>query len=220
MKNYKHIIWDWNGTLFDDVNLCVETINWLLTKYNLPTITLEKYRDIFSFPVRNYYEKAGFDLKIYDFNAIGKEWMDEYERRKSEIIISDGTISIIKKLNKKGIEQSILSAYSENTLIQLVEGFGIRKYFKHVIGLDNIYAESKLDPARRLFEKLSRYSNFGIKNQILLIGDTEHDFEIANEFGIDCILLTTGHQSPARLRKCNVPVFDSLQEVYEYLIQD
>lgn len=49
-KNIKHIIWDWNGTLFDDVDICVDNINWLLKKYNLPEITKEKYREIFTFP--------------------------------------------------------------------------------------------------------------------------------------------------------------------------
>ena len=54
IKNYQHIIWDWNGTLLNDVKLCADIMNNLLKTRSLPTITLEKYREIFTFPVKDY----------------------------------------------------------------------------------------------------------------------------------------------------------------------
>ena len=61
---YKHIIWDWNGTLLDDTWLCVEGINNSLKKRSLQTITKEIYRKVFSFPVEDYYKRLGFDNLI------------------------------------------------------------------------------------------------------------------------------------------------------------
>ena len=61
MKIYNHIIWDWNGTLLNDRWLCVEAINQALNKRNLPMLTEGKYKDVFSFPVEDYYKKVGFD---------------------------------------------------------------------------------------------------------------------------------------------------------------
>ena len=53
----KRIVWDWNGTLLNDVNLCFECINRLLVSKNLdPLINLSAYRDIFEFPIQNYYK--------------------------------------------------------------------------------------------------------------------------------------------------------------------
>lgn len=207
-KNIKHIIWDWNGTLFDDVDLCVDNINWLLRKYNLPEITKEKYRAIFTFPVIEYYRRAGFDLEKLDFKFIGKEWMDRYEQRKFEAKLSDGAEEIIKYFFDKGIEQSILSAYSEYTLIEIVERFGLKKYFKIIVGLDNIYAESKIDLGKKLMEKLNLNSK-----SILLIGDTVHDYEVAKELGCKCVLIASGHQSKTELEKCSCIVFDSLNSL-------
>ena len=43
---YKHIIWDWNGTLLNDAWLFVEIMNGVLDNRNMDTITLEKYRKI------------------------------------------------------------------------------------------------------------------------------------------------------------------------------
>ena len=68
---YKHIIWDWNGTLLNDTWLCVEGINKSLEKRSLQTITEEIYRKVFSFPVEDYYKRLGFDFKKEPFEVPG-----------------------------------------------------------------------------------------------------------------------------------------------------
>lgn len=208
LKKIKHIIWDWNGTLFDDVDLCVENINWLLKKYNYEPITKERYKEIFTFPVIEYYRRAGFDLEKLDFTRIGKEWMDRYEQKKYQAKLADGALEIVKNFLNKEIKQSILSAYSENTLIEIVERFGLKSYFTYIVGLDNIYAESKINLGKRLLQIIN--SN---NDEILLIGDTVHDFEVAQELGCKCILLSSGHQSRKELEKCGVEVFDELRDL-------
>ena len=208
LKKIKHIIWDWNGTLFDDVDLCVENINWLLRKYNYEPITKERYKEIFTFPVIEYYRRAGFDLEKLDFTRIGKEWMDRYEQKKYQAKLADGALEIVKNFLNKEIKQSILSAYSENTLIEIVERFGLKSYFTYIVGLDNIYAESKINLGKRLLQIIN--SN---NDEILLIGDTVHDFEVAQELGCKCILLSSGHQSRKELEKCGVEVFDELRDL-------
>ncbi|RPI73068.1 MAG: HAD family hydrolase, partial [Ignavibacteriales bacterium] len=116
--NYKHIIWDWNGTLLNDVGLCVEIINEVLNKRNITNLTLDKYRDIFTFPILNYYINAGFDFTKYSFEEVGLEWMNEYERRKRECLLHTGAEEILNQLKEKNIGQSILSAYHKDTLLE------------------------------------------------------------------------------------------------------
>ncbi len=209
-NNFRHIIWDWNGTLFDDVGLCVDNINWLLRKYDLPEITKERYREIFTFPVIDYYKRAGFDLQKLDFKKIGKEWIDRYEQKKFEAKLVAGAQEIINYFYERGIEQSILSAYSDYTLKEIVREFGLEKYFKHIVGLDNIYAESKIDLGKKLIDKLEINSD-----SILLIGDTVHDYEVSVELGCSCILVSSGHQSRKELEKCNARIVDNLNELKE-----
>ena len=60
-KQYKHILWDWNGTLLDDSWLCVEVLNGLLKESGKPTITHETYKEHFNFPVIHFYEFLGFE---------------------------------------------------------------------------------------------------------------------------------------------------------------
>jgi len=208
IEKYKHIIWDWNGTIINDVDLCVELINWLLKEKKLKTITKEEYKDIFTIPVKNYYAALGFDFEEEPFQIIGKRWMDAYEQRKFECTVYDGVVEVMEKVKKLGIGQSILSAYSQHTLEEMVEHFGLTKYFTHIVGLDNIYAAGKLHLGKDLMKRLGNG-----KGETLLIGDTEHDFEVATEIGADCILSSNGHQSREKLEVLSTPVLDNLNKL-------
>lgn len=209
IREYKNIIWDWNGTMLDDVELCVDVGNNLFRRKNLPLISVEKYKSIFTIPVKNYYIAVGFDFSKESFEVVGKEWMDEYEERKYEAPLFDGLIKVMEKFNDLGINQSVVSAYKQDKLQTMIEKFDLKKYLDNIIGLDNIYAAGKVHLAQNLVEKVgSGNGNF------LLIGDTVHDFEVANSVGADCILIASGHQSKNMLEDTGVRTFDSLIDFY------
>lgn len=210
IKNYKHIIWDWNGTILNDVDLCVELINGLLKERNLRTISKDDYKSIFTIPVKNYYAALGFDFEKESFEIVGRQWMNEYERRKFECKVYSGVVDVMEKIRGWGIGQSILSAYSQHTLDEMTAHFGLLKYFSHIVGLDNIYAAGKLHLGQQLIKKLGNG-----KGETLMIGDTEHDFEVAEEMGADCVLLSSGHYDKKRLEKLGVTVLDSITGLLE-----
>lgn len=208
LTQYKHIIWDWNGTIFNDVKLGVDIINKLLSERGLKTITVEYYRNIFTIPVKDYYTKLGFDFNKEKFEIVGKLWIDEYEKRKFECQLYEGINELLEKISRFGIGQSILSAYSQHTLEEMVEFYKLTKYFTHIVGLDNIYAASKLRLGIDLMQRLGNG-----KGETLLIGDTLHDYEVAAEIGADCILVANGHQSKNVLLKSGSKVIDNIIEL-------
>lgn len=208
----KHIIWDWNGTLFNDVNLCVELGNELFRSRGLPEMTIERYREIFSLPVIRYYEKAGFDFTIESFEKLGREWMDNYESRKYECSLYNEVPDVLKKISLLGINQYVLSAYSHNDLVSIIEHYEIIEFFSNIKGLHNIYADSKLHLGLELIEEINSHPD-----TILIIGDTHHDFDIAKELRVKSVLFSGGHQSEGKLNKFGVPVISSHNEIIEYL---
>ena len=135
IKKYKHVIWDWNGTIFSDVELGIEIINGLLHRRGLPLLDVVSYRATFTIPVRDYYAGLGFDFAQEPFEVVGKLWMDEYERRKFECGLYEGIVGVLDTIRDRGIGQSILSAYSQHTLDEMVDHYGLRKYFTHIAGL-------------------------------------------------------------------------------------
>lgn len=208
----KYLIWDWNGTLFNDVDLGVSIINNLLKNNNLPPITYDRYRNIFTFPVYKYYQEAGFDFNKISFEILGRMFIEQYERRKFEMNLFEGAREILHYAKDKGIKQSILSAYKHDTLIEVLQHYDILKFFENVSGLDNIYAGSK----ERLGLDLRKKINLN-KEEILFVGDTLHDADVAKAMNVECILISNGHQSPEKLKANGNVVISSISELKNFI---
>jgi len=209
-KQYDHIIWDWNGTLFNDVELCAGIMNVLLTQESLPNISTQKYKEIFTFPVEEYYKIAGHTFERKSFEVLGKQFMIEYELRKDNCQLYPGVLKLLALLDEKSISQHLLSAYEQQSLNNILKYYSIDNYFQNIVGLDNIYASGKLDLANKLARKIHSVGKAG---NILLIGDTIHDYEVAKEINSECILLSHGHQNEERLLKLEIPIAKNFDEL-------
>ena len=208
LRKYKHIIWDWNGTLIDDVWLVVDIMNKMLKKRNLPGIDSKRYREIFDFPVMDYYAKLEFDFSNESFEDLTVEFISEYYTRFNECKLFDKVEEVLKKIRNMGISQSILSASEENILVEKVKYYGIDKYFCRIMGLENHYAESKVERGKKWIAELNLNPQ-----DVLLIGDTAHDYIVSKYIGSDCLLIANGHHNYERLAKLGVEVINSLKEI-------
>ena len=212
INNYKHIIWDWNGTLLNDVEFCKTIINRILSENNLPELSLKKYREIFTFPVQDYYVAAGLDFSKTSFEVLGKDFIDEYESKKLDCSLHENAVNVLKAIQQKGIKQSVLSAYLHDNLVSILEHYNLTQYFDNIVGLDNIYAGSKTHFGIKLIEKLEVN-----KNEVLFIGDSLHDADVANAMGVNCILIANGHQVKDKLIINSNLVFGNLGDLMNYL---
>lgn len=197
----KYIFLDFNGTIIDDVDLCVELLNQILKKQHKPLVTNEKYKNIFTFPVKKYYELAGVDFALESFESLAQWFIKEYQPRSLHCGLYPHTIEAFQKLKDKGYHLVILSASEKNNLLEQCESFGIISYFDTILGIDNIHANSKVGIALDFMEQN------GIKGEdVLFVGDTLHDLEVASSMKAKCMLVSCGHQSTEVLSKGNVPI--------------
>jgi len=212
-SNKKVIIWDWNGTLLDDVGICVSCMNEVLSKRNIPQLNADRYRDIFTFPVKDYYQNAGFDFEKEDFEKPAMEFISLYYKAIHQANLFSCIESVLTSFQKKGLRQLVLSAMEHNNLVSSLKSKGIFEFFSKVSGMTNHYAHSKLEIGQALLADESSFE----KEEMLLIGDTLHDLEVAQELGIDCVLIAQGHQSKQRLLKETDMVFDKLFDVADLI---
>ena len=204
---YTHVIWDFNGTVLDDVEVGVKSVNTLLKRRNLPELTsVEHYRSVFGFPIIKYYERIGFDFSKESFSDVAREWVEEYMINVVNAKTADKAVEVIEALKNKGISQVLVSATEINMLNKQLDMLGISQMFDGVFGLDNIHAQNKISAA---MEWRKRNSDA----KALVIGDTDHDFETAAAIGADCVLCCVGHQPKSELLKLGVTVIDSLAEI-------
>lgn len=211
--NYKHIIWDWNGTLLNDVAISVKIVNVLLQAQNGKTLTTDLYRQIFGFPVKDYYQRAGFDFDIESFESVGGRFMNSYNKQCKLAELHTEAIGIVKLFNTKGLGQSVLSARKQDYLVKDIAHFGLAKLLPDAWGIDNHCANGKVDAGLQ-YLKTSKLD----PSNVILIGDTLHDADVAKEMGVDVVLVAIGHQNTERLNKSGVPVFNTLNEAANFIM--
>ena len=115
----KHIVWDWNGTLIDDVSLCVNVLNELLSDYELPEISIEFYRSNFSFPVSDFTKESHYPLVVMSLAESHFFFISKYRQKWTACSLQPNVIKILDVLNKLGLQQSILSCQIKLMLICL-----------------------------------------------------------------------------------------------------
>ncbi|MBW7909611.1 MAG: HAD family hydrolase [Kiritimatiellae bacterium] len=204
----RHIVWDWNGTLLDDTDLCIEIMNELLDERAMPRINRERYREVFDFPVQDYYARLGFNFAKDPFEIVGAEFIRRYEEQRTTAPLHAAARATLQALEINGFSQSVLSAYRQDTLESLLAHFRIRPHFDDVIGSDNVYALGKIERGKQWIETRDI-----TPSSVLLIGDTRHDFEVAEAMHCPCLLIAAGYHSRARLEPLSAPVVNTLSEV-------
>lgn len=207
------VFWDWNGTLMDDLDYSVDCLNGLLEEYDYPQrYGLEEYRQVFGFPIQDYYQRVGFDFVRHPFPVLAQSYMELYNAGVDRCPPAHHAADTLAALRSLGKRQVLLSASRRDYLIEQARRRGLEGYFTKLLGLQDIYAASKvqvgldflradgIDPAR-----------------CVMIGDTDHDAQVAAAMGARCILYAGGHQSRSRLEAVCDTVIDRLDQLPDLL---
>ncbi len=210
--NHTHLIWDFNGTILNDMEHGIRCTNTMLAVRGLPVIpSVEVYREVFGFPIDAYYRRLGFDFEKEDYDTVlAPEWVAMYLAGEGSCATIEGAVETVRRVRAMGIPQILLSATKIEMLTAQLERLEILHEFDEVIGLDNIHARSKKAQA---MDWKQRHPDA----RPLFIGDTEHDAQVADAVQGDCVLFVGGHQSESRLKACDKPLIHRIEEIINYL---
>lgn len=206
--NFDYIFFDFNGTILDDVDLCLNLLNEMLEEKRLKKIDKERYREIFTFPIVDYYRAAGFDFTKYSFDELALRFIEEYQPASLKCPLYPHLIALLKRWRSEGKHLFVLSASEIHNLKEQLDHFGISGYFDEILATSDIYASGKKQIA----------ADFLCKERIppercLFIGDTLHDFQIADSLHCASVLVDFGHQSRERLLSTGSRVIASYEEL-------
>lgn len=208
MKHYKAIIWDFNGTLIDDAQAALASVNDMLAARNLPPITYKQYASYVDTPIINFYRHIFDDLDLMCFDDIAYEFNKGYDKHLKKYPVMENAPEVLEYFCKKGKLQAVISATHIDKVNARLKEFGLYRFFHKTLAHDNLYAEDKTHLAVKYFEQT------GLSPvDCVVIGDCVADYQMAEAVGCDCILTTLGHQSRDELVNTKASVIDSLKEL-------
>ena len=207
-REIETILWDFNGTILNDLDLVVRSVNGQLARRELPLLTIERYRDIFGFPVADYYRRIGLDPDGETMRDLSAEFFAAYGPKLPSCPLHEGVRDALSAFRDAGFSQFVLSAMEQALLTATLDRLGISGFFEAIYGLSHHEGDSKLARGRDLLAEQ------GIcPEAALLIGDTDHDAEVARALGVTGVLVARGHQSVSRLRATGCAVYDSTTDL-------
>lgn len=211
---YKHIFWDFNGTIIDDVRNALSCVNDMLGRKGRKPIDITEYYDYVDTPIINFYYRILPPEEVI-FSEISEQYHSDYARHLDETALAAGAEKLLKELKENGANQYIITSNYIGETLELIKKFGVYEYFDEILGADNTLAESKIERAKAFFE--ARGIN---RNEAIFIGDTLHDLETANALGIDCVLVAFGHQGSKLLNNHNAYNVEGLEDVRNILFDE
>ena len=180
------VLWDWNGTLLDDVALCVDALNRLLRIYHYPQqYSLTQYREILASRLKIIiFAQVRFSKNSY--KELADDYMQDYLARAGACPLAESAVPALSLLKGAGVQQVILSASNLPVLEQQVTERGVRPYFDRLLGLDNIYARSKVEVGLAYLTELKQRG--AVPAQAIMIGDSVHDLRLPRRWacGVCC----------------------------------
>jgi phosphoglycolate phosphatase-like HAD superfamily hydrolase len=202
----KHLVWDWNGTLLDDLTLVVAATNAALVAAGGGPTTPDEHRREFRRPVTDYYSVVlGRPVDEEEFAQLDKIFHQAYGEGLTTCALSAGALDALRGWTGT---QSLLSMWFHTDLVPTVDRYGLTSYFARVDGLRAVTGGGPKAP--HLTAHLAALGVAG--GDCVLIGDSVDDADAAAAVGARCVLYTGGFTDPDRLRGCGVPVAATLAE--------
>ncbi|MFV1990133.1 MAG: HAD family hydrolase [Acidimicrobiales bacterium] len=207
----RHIIWDWNGTLYDDFPLVLRSSNAAMATVGGRPLSMTEYQRRFRRPVQEFYaEVLGREFTPEQWRAMDDAFHDTYHEIIDEADLRSGAREVLAELETSGVTQSLLSMWRHENLVPFVESIGVARHFLCMDGLQQGGGGQK-EPHLR--EHLSQLTSLGVsQHQIVMIGDTVDDAHAAQAVGIHVVLIAGGEHTAETLESTGAPVVDTLSE--------
>ncbi|GAA3830192.1 HAD-IA family hydrolase [Sphaerisporangium flaviroseum] len=209
----KHIIWDWNGTLFHDIDAVVGATNEVFKPYGVAAFDNDGFRAAYTRPIWVAYERIlGRPLREGEWERLDQAFHDHYHRLMLSCALAEDALHCLRTWAGSGRTQSLLSMWAHDRLVHKADELGIAEYFVRIDGLsEGAPGGAKAEHMVAHIESLPVDAS-----DILVIGDSVDDAHAAQHVGASAVLYTGGMTSRADLSASGVPLVDTLSEAFTH----
>ncbi len=195
------VVFDWNGTLFDDTQIVLKAMNESEAKIlGIPPLTLERYRETYDAPLHRFYENLGISREIFDAKSaeIAATFHPIYEPLAARARTRPGTKKTLQTLKNSGIPSVILSNHTVEGIYLQLSRLQLEEQFDAVLangGTEEMHHTSKQHRLERYLEEHSINPS-----EVIIVGDTVEEIRIGRNLGLRTVSITGGNNSETRLK--------------------
>ena len=212
---YKAIFFDLDGTLTESGEGITKSVQYALEKIGKPEEDLEKLKVFVGPPLMEQFMKyAGVD------EATGRKAVEFYRERYEvkgiyENHPYEGVEKMLQELKRKGYILAVASSKPEYYVTQILDYFKLSSYFDAVVGSEMNGARTSKSEV--IEEALKRINMSDKRNEVLIVGDKEHDVLGARAAGLDCVAVAYGYGTQEELTEANpLKIVDSVDELLHF----
>ena len=200
------ILWDFNGTVMDDMGASAGAVNAMLQKRNLPLISEEWYTKHLIMPLEAFYESVGFDMQKERIEEVSAEFQQECKKFPRPVFPE--VREALAQFQKAGYRQLLFSSLYHDLLIAQAQERGVADHFEGIVGRQDRSLGGKEAAVQAYLEQ-----HHIEPNQVLIVGDLTTDADMARYVGSPCALICKGHQHREILETTDAYVLDSAAEL-------
>lgn len=216
-----HVVWDWNGTLFDDFTVNVAAVAETCRSVCGVEVSEHDYRTHYRRPITAFYEALlGRPLEAGEWERLNDGYFEEYRRRLVSARLAHGAMEALAAVEASGFTQSLLSMWEHDELLALVARFSLGRFFVRVDGQAGPGGEGKRSSLARHLERLEERRPALSRAAVVVVGDSVDDADAARSLGLACVLVSGGPHHPDALRATGAPVVDGLAEAVARVLSD
>jgi HAD superfamily hydrolase (TIGR01549 family) len=207
-----HVVWDWNGTLYDDFHVVVKAAARACASVGGPPLDAAAYRAHFTRPVQRFYAAVlGRPVPEQEWRDLNDLYLATYREHQPQASLATDARAALAAVVAAGHTQSLLSMSDHDELVALVRQLGIDNAFVRV---DGLRARGGGGKTAHLLCHLAAIAP-AVDGEILMVGDTTDDATAAQAAHIRCVLMEDGPHPREALLACNVPLASSLVHALE-----
>ena len=204
-KALRLAVFDWNGTLLDDVDAWVEGCNAALSVFDHAPRNLDAWRELYTCPIIHSYEKAGVPVDEYlaKSDQANEAFYAAYQAEINKgMRLRKSAHEVLEHLTKHEYHLTILSNHRADLLMDEIRQTGLDTYFQHICGNLN---EDDITHRLTKQERLAQYigdTHYDLENSFI-IGDSHEEPFVARALNIKSISLNGGYVSQSRLQNAD-----------------
>lgn len=208
------MIWDWNGTLFDDFDAVLSAMNTACASAGGPHVSAETYRLTFTRPIETAYERLlGRALAAGEWARLNELFHSAYEACYRDFALAPDAVDALEALAQAGVTQSLLSMWDHDELVPVVKGYGVDHYFVRIDGQPGRGGGFKREHLETHLAHLASEPSVGPDVEpadMLLVGDSLDDADAAGAAGVPYVLLDSGPHTAGALAESGARLARSL----------